>query len=255
MLDKEKLDWLLKAFGDIEEPMGVYYADTPPANGYTSGAKPGHNCILKQIRLARIKKDVAWFDGSTQPRCMGGWTYMGYTLPPSDNICMHVTTGLPGREGERYLPEPSSLRRMFNDVDIRPAPARYCIAKPLSLFAADEKPLFVIFFVRGEVLSGLCQLAWYVLDDHRAVEFPFGSGCANILAWPFHYLNRNRLKAVVGGADPSARPFMGVDEMTVTLSLQAFEIMLDKAPESFLSTHTWQTVLKKIAKSKTVWAE
>lgn len=256
-MDTNKLHWLLEALGNIEEPIGIYYANEPPDGGYTSSEKPGHDCILKQIRLARIKKSVAWFDGRAQPRCMGGWTYMGYALPPSDNICLHVTTGLPNREGERYLPQPASLRRMFNEVDIRPAPGRYCIAKPLSLFeeAKGEEPLFVIFFARGEVLSGLCQLAWYALDDHRAVEFPFGSGCANILAWPFHYFYRNRLKAVVGGADPSSRPFMNVDEMTVTFSLQAFEMLLNKAPESFLSTHTWQTVLKKIAKSKSVWNE
>ena len=50
--------------------------------------------------------------------------------------------------------------------------------KPISHFSTSERPELVTFFARGEVLTGLCNLAAFVTDDFVIVAMPFGAGCA-----------------------------------------------------------------------------
>jgi hypothetical protein len=168
----------------------------------------------------------------------------------------YVSTGIPGvLEGERYLSSPSVTRRFYTDIDPRPAPKPFCVFKPLSRFVGDERPELVIFFGRPEVLSGLHQLATFVTDDFHAVQSPFGSGCSNIVTWPLKYLHENKLKAVVGGWDPSDRPFMKTDELSFTVPFAMYQMMLDRWRESFLTAPAWENVMKKIARSRKAWNE
>ena len=255
MFDQKQLDWLLKTLGGLEEPLGVCYTDQQPTTGYgpRTGEDTKHDCLMKFIRLARTRHSSGWIS-KNQTGCPGSGVYAGFLLPPPDVVAQHVTTGLPGREGEHYLPEPASMYRFFTALNLSPPPADYCVFKPLSLFSEEEEILSVIFFVRGETLTGLVQLAYFSLDDHEAVVFPFGSGCASLLAWPFHYGKHGLDKAVVGGSDPSCRKYMGVDELSVAIPAATFRKMLAAAPESFLKGRTWTEVLKKIDKSRRVWA-
>ena len=88
-------------------------------------------------------------------------------------------------------------------IDPRPAPARFCLFKPINLFGEDENPELVIFFSRPESIAGLNQLATFVTNDFEVVNSPFGAGCSNIVTWPLRYLAQGKLKAVLGGWDPS----------------------------------------------------
>ncbi len=248
---REKLGQLLDLLGNLEEPLGIAYTDAPPPDALTPGGN-GHACIINYARMARAQKKPAYFSADVQG-CGGGWVYLGFLLPPPPAIAEFVTTGLPGREGERYMPAPESMRRFFDALDMRPAPAPYCVIQPLSLFAGERKPQFVVFYARGEALTGLCQLAYFTLDDHDAVALPFGAGCSNILSWPLHYQRRGIPRAVLGGVDPSCRPFMKVDELSFTVPFEVFEAMLEAAPRSFLTTKTWAGVRKRIEKSNKIW--
>lgn len=253
MAEKTRLDDLLKMLGGLEEPLAALYADAPPPNALSPKAG-GHSCLINYLRQARVKKQTVCF-AADQPGCMGGWVYLGYILPPPDRIAHFVTTGLPGEEGERYLPSPDSMRRLFKALDLQPAPAEYCLVKPFSQLGADEKPLLIIFHGRAEVITGLCQLAYFALDDPEAVALPFGAGCTNIFSWPLTYERRGLKKAVVGGADPSCRPFMKVDELSFTVTRDILAAMLEAAPKSFLTGGTWAGVLKKIARSDKLWSK
>lgn len=244
---------LLEMLGGIEEPLGVAFQDDKPVNGLTPvGGK--HACIINYMRQARAKKQPVWFAADT-PGCIGGWVYMGFILPPPERIAHFVTTGLPGEEGERYMPGPESMHRLFAALDLQPVPARFCLIKPLGMFEKEEKPLLIVFHCRAEALTGLCQLAYFTFDDHEAVTMPFGAGCSNMFAWPLHYQRTGLRKAVVGGVDPSCRPFMKVDELSFTITAEMLEAMAEAAPRSFLNGKTWSAVLKKIEKSKKAWNE
>ena len=253
MLDFKRLQDMFDLLG-CEEPLGISYTGNAPEGSITPAPEAGHACIINYLRMARARKTCVHFSADIKG-CMGGWVYLGYQLPVPERILQFVTTGWEGREGERYLPSPESMRRFFKDIDIQPAPAPFCAAKPLSFFEGEEEPLLVTFHCRGEVLTGLTMLAGFALDDHDAVAMPFGSGCANIFAWPLCYRRKGMKKAVVGGSDPSCRPFMGVDELSFTVTTDILTAMQNAFPASFLMGKAWTGVRKKIERSRKIWED
>lgn len=264
----------LAALGLDEEPMGLFYTDREPDEGFSPKAsglptreKEMRNeidwqavfgtfsCAIGHIWRARKKKTIAWFSAE-RFGCPGAAFWLGFNKPQAETIINYISTGIPNRmEGEYYCDSPDAVRRIFEFVDPRPAPKPYCVIKPLGLFAADETPELVIFFCRPEPLCGLHQLAAFVTGDPEVVASPWSAGCGSLAIWPLHYLNRGENKAVIGGWDPSARKFFKADELSFTVPFQMFEEMLHRYGESFLATKTWGTVRKKIARSKKAWGE
>ncbi len=276
--EKQERDKALQAFlealGLREEPMGMYYTDRQPTQGFSP--KPGvlptaaeeaegkvdfgslfadFSCVMGNIWRARTKGTSAFFDRE-HFGCLGGAFYLGFLKPQLEIIAHYVSSGIPGiMEGEHYLESPEATRDFFAAIDPRPAPKRFCVFKPLSRFDADETPEVVIFFARGEVIGGLNQLATFVTNDIEVVYSPFGAGCSNIVTWPLRYLAQGKLKAVLGGWDPSDRKFLKPDEITFAVPHEMYRRMINRWPESFLTNHTWANVKKKIARSRKVWGE
>lgn len=262
--------------GLSEEPFGVHYADAKPDNAF--GPKTGtpisreledkgeldmqevmktFSCVMGNIWLAR-KKGGAAFISAEEYGCPGGVYYCSMIKPHLRFIEHYVSTGFEGTplHGERYMRDPESMRKFMLEVNPREASGKYCIFKPLSQFADDEQPEFVIFFARPEVLSGLFTQAVFTTGDMECVVSPFGAGCTNMLSWPLYYKERGEEKAVIGGFDPSARKFMKTDELTFTVSLDFYNKMLAALPESMFTHETdWKTVRKKVARSAKVWGE
>jgi len=256
----------LEALGYAEQPFGMFYTDTEPEKGFVpkegaafsfqmeqrgeidfSALFQNFSFVMGKIWLARKKNSAAYFE-ATRPGCVGGSFYLGFHRPQLDFISYFVSTGVPGRiDGERYLPSPEATKRFFSEISPRPAPARFCVFKPLSQFKKNEMPEIVTFFARGEVMSGLCTLATFVTEDFEAVSSPFGAGCSHIVTWPLHYLKQGKMKAILGGWDPSERRFMKTDEMTFSIPYEMYLLLLEKWEESFLLTETWAGVKKKIA--------
>jgi len=276
-MEKQQLDNLerfLNILGLDEEPMGIFYTDEKPAEGFTprpidlpTREKEMRNeidwgqvfgkfsCVMGHVWRARKKKATAWFSAENFG-CPGGAFWLGFNKPQAETIIKYVSTGLPNwTDGELYCDSPDELRRVFQDVDPRPAPAKYCVVKPVSSFVDHEYPEIVIFFVRPESLCGLHQLAFFVTNDPEAVASPWSAGCGSIVIWPLHYLSRGVNKAVLGGWDPSARKFFKTDELTFTVPFEMFGQMLGCFDQSFLGTKTWDNVRKKIERSKKAWGE
>ena len=257
-----------------EEPLGLFYTDRKPVEGFSP--KPNDlptrqkemkneidwqkvfgdfSCVMGHIWRARKKKATAYFSAE-QFGCPGGAFWMGFNKPQTETIINYVSTGIPNwTAGERYCDSPDALRRIFQYVDPRPAPHRYCVVKPIGNFAGDEVPELVVFFTRPESLSGLHQLAAFVTNDPEVVVSPWGAGCGNVAAWPLHYLSKGQNRAVVGGWDPSARKFFKTDELSFTVPCKMFLDMVDRFTDSFLMTKAWGTVQKKIERSKKAWGE
>ncbi len=264
----------LEVLGLTEEPVGIFFTDNKPAEGFSP--KPmelplrereikneinwqevfgNFSCVLGNIWLARKKKKAAFFSAE-QFGCPGCAFWLGFMKPQSEAITHYVSTGIPdGMEGEFYCDSPDEFRRIMESIDPLPAPAKYCVAKPLSLFTRDEKPDIVAFFARPESLCGLHQLATFVTNDYEAVASPWGAACTNLVTWPYKYLAEGKNKAVLGGWDPSARKFFKTDELSFTVPYNMFEQMLKRYTESFLMTPTWSTVKKKIERSNEAWSK
>jgi uncharacterized protein (DUF169 family) len=271
----DTLSKLIESLGLTEEPYGIFYTDIEPTEGFApTVGQPlslelerqgkidfqevfnDFSCVLGKLWLARRKNSTAYFEAGRYG-CPGGSFYLGFHEPQLDFITRYISTGIPGTpvHGECYLSSPEVARRFFTDIRPRPAPARFCVFKPISHFSASEQPELVTFFARGEVLAGLCNLAAFVTDDFEIVATPFGAGCSFMVTWPLRYLAQGRPRAVLGCGDPSARKYMKPDEMTFTVTYALYEAFLARWRDTFLETDTWKVVKKKIVKSKEVWGE
>lgn len=270
------LPGFLEALGYDEEPMGIFYTDEMPADGFSPKPLPGKlptlakeqageadwqtvfgnfSCVVGNVWRARKKKKPAFFD-SERFGCPGGAFYLGNLGPQTETIVYYVSTGVPGQvEGELYFPTPEDCRKFFDYIAPRPAPAQYCVFKPLSQFTDDEEPELVAFFCRPETMSGLHQLVTFATGDLQGVVSPMGAGCSNLVTWPLHYLDRGKSKAVLGGWDPSARMYYKTDELSLAMPWDMFLKLLKSWRNSFLTTKTWKTTQKKIARSKKAWGE
>ncbi|KKL61800.1 hypothetical protein LCGC14_2191680 [marine sediment metagenome] len=266
------LQEFLDLLGLMEEPVGIFYTDNKPAEGFSP--KPmdlptrekeikneinwqvvfsQFSCVMGNIWRARKKKKAAYFSAE-QSGCPGCAFWLGFMKPQTETIIHYVSTGIPDQmEGELYCDSPDELRRIQTYIDPKPASSKFCVAKPLSLFTGNEKPEVVSFFARPETMCGLHQLATFVTNDPEVVTSPWGAACTNLITWPFKYLARGENKAVLGGWDPSARKFFNTDELTFTVPYNMFGQMVKRFGESFLTTKTWATVQKKIARSNQAW--
>jgi uncharacterized protein (DUF169 family) len=268
------LPQFLETLGLDEEPMGVFYTDEKPAEGFSpktidlpTREKEMKNeinwqevfsqfsCVMGHIWRARKKKGVAYFSAE-QFGCPGGAFWLGFNKPQAETIIKYVSTGIPNwTEGELYCDSPDALRKIFEYVDPRPAPHKFCVVKPISKFSDVDVPELIAFFMRPESLSGLHQLAAFVTNDPEVVASPWGAGCGNVVVWPLHYLSEGQNKAVIGGWDPTARKFFKTDELSFTVPYKMFVDMIERFDESFLKTKSWATVQKKIERSKKIWGE
>jgi uncharacterized protein (DUF169 family) len=271
---KDQLSRFLDTLGLDDEPMGMFYDDNKPLEGFSpkptnlptrEKEKKGEidwqetfsqfSCVIGHIWRARKKRTIAYFN-EQQFGCPGGAFYLGYMKPQTETIIHYVSSGIPGQmSGEMYCESPDELRRIFDTIDPVPAPKKYCILKPLHLFKSEEEPELIVFFARPETLCGLHQLAAFVTNDPEVVTSPWGAACTNIITWPRKYLTQGLNKAVLGGWDPSARKFFKTDELTFTVPYAMFNEMLERFEESFLTTQTWAVVQKKIVRSKKTWGE
>jgi len=85
---------------------------------------------MGNIWRARRKKTAAYFDRE-HFGCPGGAFWLGFLKPQTETIIHYVSAGIPERmEGEFYCESPDELRKIFNYVDPRPAPNRYCVVNP-----------------------------------------------------------------------------------------------------------------------------
>ena len=265
---------LLEVLGLDESPMGVFYTDLEPEGGVSPKAQTpvsreaeekgevdwmavqeNFSCVLGKVWQARKKKTAAYFD-KERFGCLGGAFYLGFMKPFLHMHPPFISTGIEGIfEGERYAASPEAATAFFEAIDPPAAPKRFCVIKPIDLFTEGEDPEVVVFFARPEIIGGLSFLVFFVTEDIDAVRTPFGPGCSGLVTWPLKYLSEGKQIAVLGSMDPSCRKFVKPDELTFAVSYSMYKQMLERWEESFLKQETWNTVQKKIARSRKVWGE
>ena len=188
------------ALGLIESPLGVYYTNDPP-DGKTpkAGMDPGaHLCMIGLLKRARHHGETVYFDRE-HFGCPGGAYYMGFFESPRPEIEYFLSCGIPGQmEGERYIKTPELARAYFLKMKPRPAPASYCVFKPIEKFREGERPEVVVFFGPPDILSGLFVLTNYALELTDGVYAPFGSGCGTILTYPLKEAEKEEPRAGPG---------------------------------------------------------
>lgn len=247
LFSEESWKQFQETLGLKESPLGIYYTNNKP-EGVTP--KEGiQGCMISLLQNARKKGKAVYFDKS-HFGCPGGAYYMGFLETPRPDIEYFLSCGIPGQvEGERYIKTPELAREYFGKMKPRPAPATYCVFKPIEQFLQDVvKPEVVVFFAPPDILSGLFTLTNYTLERTDAVFTPFGSGCGTILTYPLKEAEKDQPRAVLGMFDVSARPIVEKDVITLAMPYSVFLKILENVSGSFLQTESWKKVLQRIQK-------
>jgi hypothetical protein len=221
-----------------------------PATGTTKKASvsKGWRCLV--CDLARIRKGISLTFDQESLSCSGAKFFLGYSREQSPEFRYFLSSGKPGVvEGERYKRTPEIVDETSRHQEHIPAEGKCYIFKRWDQLTEDDAPEVVIFFARPEVLSGLFTLANFdQTDPNGGVICPFSSGCGSIIYYPWIEQQKKNPRAVLGMFDPSARPCVMVDVLTMAIPMKKFVKMIGYMEESFLITETWGKVRKKIKK-------
>jgi uncharacterized protein (DUF169 family) len=233
-----------KYFPNSDWPIIYYYTDE---EGHAEDVKPGEGsrCVMGQLVKVRQGKSLSFAADSVG--CFGGKRYLGFSESLAPNFEYFLSCGIPGKmEGERYKKTPDIVTELMKRWPKFKAPARFIVFKRWDNLENADDPEVVVFYAKPDVLAGLYTLANYDESDPNAVITPMGSGCASIVANPYMEKDSTHPRAVIGMFDPSARPFVEPDELTIAIPLKKFSRMVQNMDESFLTTHTWETMRKRL---------
>lgn len=212
----------------------------------------GWKCLV--CDLTRIRKGNSLTFNRESISCSGAKLYLGYTTERHPEFRFFLSYGKMGVvEGERYKESPEIVDAATRLAVHIPAEGKCYTFKRWDQLTEDDHPDVVIFFARPEVLSGLFTLANFdQTDPNGGVICPFGAGCSSIIYYPWLEQHKENPKAVLGMFDPSARPCVMVDVLTMAIPMKKFVRMIGHMEESFLITRTWENVRKKMMKSAEV---
>ena len=228
----------------------VAFGIGPQQEGVAKATAPkGWRCLV--CDLTRVRKGTPLSLDGESLSCAGGKFYLGYSRDRAPEFRYFLSSGKNGVvEGERYKQFPEIVDAMSGHALHIPAGGKCYTFRRWDQLTGQDVPEVVIFFARPEVLSGLFTLANFDQADPEAgVTCPFGAGCGSIIYYPWLEQQKENPRAVLGLFDPSARPCVPVDVLTMAIPMKKFVKMIGYMEESFLTTPSWEKVKRKIARS------
>ncbi|MCK9306146.1 MAG: DUF169 domain-containing protein [Methanoculleus sp.] len=219
------------------------------ADGVEKAPAPkGWRCFVCDLTKVRNGKSLVFSEESIG--CRGGRFYLGYDAERFPDFRYFLSYGKPGAvEGERYKQTPEIVDELdWRTVRI-PTKGKSIVFKRWDQLTERDNPDAVVFFARPEVLSGLFTLANFDQSDPNGVVCPFGAGCSSVFYFPWVEQQSENPRAVLGMFDPSARPCVPLDTLTMAFPMKKFTKVVGFMEESFLTTGSWEKVMKKIARS------
>jgi hypothetical protein len=236
-----------KYFPGTDLPVTFEFRNESPASQKVP-PPDGWRCLICQI--GRVRNGTPLVFDSRSITCRGGLLYSGYSHERPPNFRTFLSHGEPGVvEGERYKQSPEIVDAWMKDILPLPTEGKEISFVRWDQLTEQDNPGVVIFFARPEVLSGLFSLANFDQKDPNGVICPMGAGCSSLIYYPWHEQQKDDPRVVLGMFDPSARPCVPVDILTIAFPMKKFIRVVDYMEESFLITKTWDTVQKKIERS------
>jgi hypothetical protein len=233
-----------KYFNNAALPVTFYYSDEDHSvKSIKAQVLP--RCVI--AALAGVREGKSLCVEAESVKCFGGRRYLGFSKEITPDFDYFLSCGIPGKtRGERYVKSPEMVREITKNTPSFTAPGKFVIFKRWDKLEEIDKPEVVIFFAIPDVLSGLFTLARFDETDRGAIQAPFGSGCASIIQYPYLEQASEHPKAIIGMFDPSARPFVPPEVLTMAVPMKKFSTMIDNMEESFLITDTWQKIQRRI---------
>lgn len=234
-----------KHFPGAEPPIAFWYTDGD-AGVPLAEASEIERCLIANLETVRAGTPMRF--GVDSIGCPGGRRYCGFSDTLMPQFTHFLSHGIPGKiEGERYKKTPELVAEFLARAPKLSAPGRYIVFKPWSRLVDTDDPAVVIFSATPDVLAGLFTLANYDEVDPIAVIAPFGAGCGAAVLYPYLEQQSERARCVLGGFDPSARPYLPADTFFFAVPMKKFATMVANMDESFLITPTWSEVKERLA--------
>lgn len=248
---REESKKLCSLLGYELAPVGMHFAARKPevALGFK---KKGGGCVAPMIFTAAKGKTVAFDAESTGYPCSA--FYFGYADKIFDGIEQFLSsteTGeIFGRECERFADTPERVGEFLEILKPDKFRQEAIVFKPVWDYSDDERPLTVTFYANPDVMSALvCLINYKHSTSLDRIKTGFASSCISIVTYPVKFLAEGREAAFWGSHDISQRLGLPADLTTLTMPMSMFEEILDIMDESFLQTHMWQDVRKRVLKS------
>ena len=197
--------------------------------------------------LSKARKGKSLFFEVGTIGCFGGKRYTGFSDEIMPNFEFFLSCGIPGKlEGERYKKSPEMVKDFMKNAPKFKAPSKYIVFKRFDLLEQSDNPDVAIFFATPDVLSGLFTLANFDETDLNGVFCPFCAGCGAIVQYPYQEKKSDRPRGIIGMFDVSARPYVPKETLSFAVPMNKFVRMVENMEESFLITHSWETVKKRM---------
>lgn len=231
---KEFIQSYREAFGENAQlPLLFGYSDTPVAQTAKIGG-----CFFKGLQEAREGTPVAL--SIEVIGCGGGKLYTGFTDMP-ERVPNFVSLT------EKYKRTPEMVADYVKGLEMPRATKPY-----LNFVRIDKAESFegfegVMFYAIPDMLAGLCGWAYYDTNEPDAVVARFGSGCSTVVSMTVVENARKGYRCFLGLFDPSVRPWVDKDELSFTVPMSRFSVMLDTMRECFLfGSHAWEKVKARL---------
>ena len=219
-----------EAFGENAQlPLLFGYSDTPVAQTAKIGG-----CFFKGLQAVREGTPVSL--NADAIGCGGGKLYTGFSDMP-ERVPNFVSLT------EKYKQTPEMVADYVKNLEMPRATKGF-----LNFIRMDQATSFdgyegVMFFATPDMLSGLCGWAFYDTNDPDAVVARFGSGCSTVVSMTVVENARKGHRCFLGLFDPSVRPWVGKDELSLTIPMSRFTVMLGTMRECFLfGSHAWERI-------------
>ena len=227
-----------KYFPGSELPIACFYSDELNGVEFPDMPKPnkrGHTCIFSQ--LAPVRKGRSRAFNIDNLGCWGATTTLGFDKNMVSDQLVDFLINV-----ERYKKSPVHVQKMYENFRPIPVEGKYLIFKRWDELDESDEPQVVFFFCNPDAVAGLHALANFDAMTPNGVITPFDSGCGSIVAVAMREMDSEEPKAVLGGLDPSMRPYVKQPLLTFSVPWPKFVDMVENMDSSFLTVDFWDDV-------------
>ena len=231
---KEFIESYREAFGENAQlPLLFGYSDMPVADTAKIGG-----WFFKGLQAAREGTPVSL--SAEVIGCGGGKLYKGFSDMP-ELVPKFVSLT------EKYKRTPEMVADYVKSLEMPRSDKPYLNFVRIDKAASFDDFEGVMFYATPDMLAGLCGWAFYDSNESDAVVARFGSGCSTVVSMTVVENARGGYRCFLGLFDPSVRPWVGKDELSFTVPMSRFKVMLDTMRECFLfGSHAWERVKERL---------
>jgi len=221
------------AFGNYELPIGFWYSEQPAVE-----CKQTRGCYIGELKEARDGEVLSL--SLETIACPGGKIYAGFTEAPP-----FIGGFVSGKE--HYKESAEQVTDFIQDLNMPDKSNMYINFASLDHLDCFDDLEGLVFFATPDVLSGLVSWALFDTNKADAISVPFGSGCSSIISQALVENQKDGYRSFLGLFDPSVRPHVEANILTLAIPMSRFKKMYSTFAESCLQgTHAWNKVKQRI---------